>query len=199
MRPRRLDAVGLLARLLLGGVLLVAGWLKVTDLTGSVQSVVAYDLFPYAVSQLIGSVLPVSEIALGLLLLLGLFTRVSAVLGAGLMVVFVAGIASAWARGLSIDCGCFGTGGFVESDETAYLPEILRDLGLTVTGGWLAGRPHTLASLDTLLRRGPTPDAPTSCPPDDDQSGRAADRTDRRGPRLRGRGDRGDGLPGGAR
>lgn len=156
MRPRLLDAVGFLARLLLGGVLLVAGWLKITDLAGSVQSVVAYELFPYAVSQLVGSVLPVLEIALGILLLLGLFTRVSAALGAGLMLVFVAGISSAWARGLSIDCGCFGTGGFVDPDETAYLPEILRDLGLAVTGGWLAARPHTLASLDTLLRRGRT-------------------------------------------
>jgi uncharacterized membrane protein YphA (DoxX/SURF4 family) len=157
VRPRLLDLVGLLARLLLGGVLLVAGWLKITDLTGSVQSVVAYDLFPYAVSQLIGSTLPVLELALGLLLALGLFTRVSAALGAGLMLVFVAGIASAWARGRSIDCGCFGTGGFVQPDQTAYLPEILRDLGLAAAGGWLAARPHTLASLDSLLRRGRAP------------------------------------------
>lgn len=153
MRPRLLDTVGILARLLLGGVLLVAGWLKITDLTGSVQSVVAYELFAYAVSQFVGSVLPVLEIALGLLLLLGLFTRFSAVLGAALMLVFVAAIASAWARGLSIDCGCFGTGGFVDPDETAYLPEILRDLALASAGGWLAARPHTLGSLDSLLRR----------------------------------------------
>lgn len=156
MRPRLLDAVGLLARLLLGGVLLVAGWLKITDLTGSVQSVVAYDLLPYEVSRLVGATVPVLEIALGVVLLAGVFTRVAAVLGTALMLVFVAGIASAWARGLSIDCGCFGTGGFVDPDETAYLPEILRDLGLAVTGGWLAARPHTLASLDTLLRRGRT-------------------------------------------
>lgn len=35
------DLLRLLARLVLGGVMLVAGVLKVTDLTGSVQNVVA--------------------------------------------------------------------------------------------------------------------------------------------------------------
>lgn len=39
MRSRLLDAVGLAARLLLGSVLFVAGWLKLTDLTGSLRFV----------------------------------------------------------------------------------------------------------------------------------------------------------------
>src|SRR5690606_7432390 len=94
-REGTLDVVGLLARLALGGVLLAAGLLKIGDLTGSVQSVIAYELFPYEVSRFLGTVLPILEIALGVLLVLGLFTRVSALLGGLLMLVFVAGIVSA--------------------------------------------------------------------------------------------------------
>ncbi|GAA1156997.1 MauE/DoxX family redox-associated membrane protein [Ornithinicoccus hortensis] len=150
-RDRALGLVGLVARLLLGGVLLVAGWLKVRDLTGSAQSVVAYELFPYEISRMVGTMLPVLEIALGLLLILGLFTRVSAALGGLLMIVFIAGIVSAWARGLSIDCGCFGTGGPVTPGQEQYLPEILRDLGLAVAAGWLVVRPGTPWALDALL------------------------------------------------
>ena len=98
--------------------------------------------------------LPVVEIAVGLLLLTGLLTRASAAVGGLLMVVFIAGIASAWARGLSIDCGCFGTGGPVDPADTRYLSEILRDVGLLALAGWLVVRPRTPLSLDALLTKG---------------------------------------------
>lgn len=152
--PRWPDAVGLVARVLLGGVLLAAGLFKITDLTGSVQSVVAYQLFPYEVARLIGTTLPVAEIAAGVLLLAGLLTRSAAVVGAVLMVAFVAGIVSAWSRGLTIDCGCFGSGGPVDPEDTRYLSEILRDLGLLALAGWLVVRPRSPFSLDGHLSKG---------------------------------------------
>lgn len=146
--------VGLLARIVLGAVLVVAGWLKVVDITGSVQSVLAYELFSYEVARIVGIALPVVEIAVGLLLVAGLLTRASAAAGGLLMVVFIAGVASAWARGLTIDCGCFGTGGPVDPEDTRYLTEILRDVGLLVLAVWLVLRPRTPLSMDSLLTRG---------------------------------------------
>lgn len=168
-RTRWADVVGLIARLALGGVLLVAGALKVGDPTGSIQSVVAYRLFDYHIAELIGLMLPVVEIALGALLVVGLLTRWGGLAGAGLMLVFIAGIASAWARGLSIDCGCFGTGGPVDPAATAYLSEILRDVGLAAAGIWLTVRPRSLLSLDSLLfgRVRPVPDQSTNAEPPD--------------------------------
>ena len=150
-RERVLDVVGLICRLVLGGVLVSAGVLKLMDLTGSVQSVVAYELVGYDLAQVIGTMLPVVEVAVGLLLLLGLFTRPAAIVAILLMVVFIAGIASAWARGLSIDCGCFGTGGKVAEGQAAYLPEILRDIGLAAAGLFLTLRSYTPFSLDRLF------------------------------------------------
>ncbi|HEX5428049.1 MAG TPA: MauE/DoxX family redox-associated membrane protein, partial [Pedococcus sp.] len=61
------------------------------------------------------------------------------------------GIASAWARGLSIDCGCFGKGGTIAASQTQYPQEIARDVGLLACAVWLAVRPRSTLSLDGLL------------------------------------------------
>jgi len=57
---------------------------------------------------------------------------------------FIIGVTSAWARGLSIDCGCFGGGGAVASDQTRYGTELLRDGALLVVAAvlirWPASR-----------------------------------------------------------
>lgn len=151
-RDRVLDVVGLLARLVLGGVLIAAGLPKLLDVTGSIQNVIAYELVSYEVARLIGTVLPVVEIVLGVLLVVGAFTRASAALGGLLMIVFIAGIVSAWSRGLAIDCGCFGTGGPVDPEETTYLLDIVRDLLFLALAAWLVVRPRTLLALDTLMK-----------------------------------------------
>ncbi len=99
------------------------------------------------------SVLPYLEIALGLLLLVGLATRLTAVLSAVVLVAFIAGVISAAARGLSIDCGCFGGGGDVAAGQTAYVQEILRDLGFLALAGYLIIRPDTPLSVDRWVHR----------------------------------------------
>lgn len=79
------------------------------------------------------------EIGLGLLLLAGVGVRPTAVVSAALLVVFMAGVASAWARGLSIDCGCFGGGGAAQVGAADYLTELGRDLGFLALAGRLVG------------------------------------------------------------
>lgn len=148
---RRADLVGLLARLVLGVVLIWAGSVKVTRPALSAQAVRAFQILPYDFAGYVGYALPVLEILLGLLLVVGLFTRVSALAGGLMMLVFMIGIASAWARGLSIDCGCFGGGGAVAASETRYLLDILRDAGLVACAVWLVVRPLTAYSLDHRL------------------------------------------------
>jgi uncharacterized membrane protein YphA (DoxX/SURF4 family) len=133
--------VSLGARLLLGGVMLVAGALKVTDPETAAQAVRAYELLPDSLVQPVGWGLPFLEIAIGLLLIVGFGVRASAAAAGVFLVVFIAAVSSAWARGLSIDCGCFGGGGAVAPGQTKYLQEILRDVGLLVLAGWLWWRP----------------------------------------------------------
>jgi len=148
---RQLDLLGTVLRLVVGGVLLVAGALKVTNLAASAFAVRAYQLLPYDLAGYVGHALPVAEIAVGVLLVLGLFTRAGAIAAALLLLAFVIGIASAWARGLSIDCGCFGGGGTIEASRTAYPLELTRDVALLLAAAWLVVRPRTAYALDTRL------------------------------------------------
>ncbi|MEH0933640.1 DoxX family protein [Micromonospora psammae] len=151
-RPALRPWLGTAARLGLATVWLVAGATKVGDLAASGRAVVAYQVMPYDVATVIGAALPFVELALGVILLLGLATRLAAGVSAALLVVFVAGIASAWSRGLAIDCGCFGSGGQLAAGQSpSYLPEILRDLGFLALAGFLLSRPRTPFSVDGWL------------------------------------------------
>jgi uncharacterized membrane protein YphA (DoxX/SURF4 family) len=138
------DVIGTLARLGLAAVFLVSGVLKAVDPDATYVAVRAYDVLPKPAVALVAAVLPWLEIVLGLVLLAGVATRVAAAVGAALLLVFVAGVTQAWARGLSIDCGCFGGGGAVDPDRTTYGTELLRDAGFLVMAGWLIVRPRTL-------------------------------------------------------
>lgn len=144
--------VGLLARVLVGTIWVVAGVLKLPDPHENVRVVRAYDLLPERVVPLVGHGLPVLEILVGLCLLLGLLTRVAAAVSALLLVAFVIGVASAWTRGLSIECGCFGGGAGPAANARAKYPwEIARDMGLLLLSAWLVARPRTPWAIDNRL------------------------------------------------
>ena len=120
-------------RLILGGVLLVAGALKVTDPYSSATSVRAYQILPVDLANLLGFILPFAEVAIGIFLILGIWVRLNAIAGGALMIMFIIAIGQAWARGISLDCGCFGKGGLLDTDELPvwnYTLEIARDIVL---------------------------------------------------------------------
>lgn len=143
--------VGLVARLVVGGVWLWAGMLKVTEPEASVTAVRAYQLLSPSLAEVVGRVLPMLEIVLGACLVVGLLTRFAGGLSALLQLAFIVGIASVWARGISINCGCFGDGG-PDPDAISHYPwEIARDVGLLALSLFLAWRPRTPLAVDRLL------------------------------------------------
>jgi len=135
----------------LGAVALVAGLAKLSDLPESVRAVRAYQLLPEGLAVLTGNALPLVEVILGVLLVLGLFTRVSAAAFGLMLVAFCIGIGSAWARGLAIECGCFGGGGVIDPANTSYVLDLLRDVALITVAAVLVRRPHSRLSLDSAL------------------------------------------------
>jgi uncharacterized membrane protein YphA (DoxX/SURF4 family) len=146
--------IGLLARLILGGVLLVAGLLKYQHLGKSQMAVRAYELLPISFANFLGITLPFLEIAVGALLIIGAATRIAAAIAGLFMLAFLFGISQAWARGLSIDCGCFGGGGQVAPGTANYLPEILRDTALALLAIYLFRYPQSKFGLDRLNSTG---------------------------------------------
>ena len=138
----------LLSRLIVGGVLIVAGALKIGNLQKSAMSVRAYEMLPIWLANFFGYALPWVEIGIGALLILGVAVRIMGALGALIMLGFIIAIAQAWARGLSIDCGCFGGGGTIDPEDTKYLSTILRDIGFLALGVFLYFYPKGRFALD---------------------------------------------------
>ncbi|WP_075263698.1 MauE/DoxX family redox-associated membrane protein [Streptomyces sp. Tue 6075] len=143
----------MIARTALGVVWGWAGWAKVQEPQAALQAVRAYRILPEVLVGPVGYGLPALELAISALLLLGLRCRLAGVLSSALLAAFLAGVIQAQARGLSIDCGCFGGGGEVESADTQYLKEVLRDLVLLWPSVWLAFQPAVHCALDNLLDR----------------------------------------------
>ena len=150
-RQTAADWIGTAARVGLAVVWGWAGFAKVGDPEAAAQAVRAYRLLPEALVKPFGYGLPFLEMGLALLLLVGLGTRIAAVISGVLLLVYIGSIASVWARGISIDCGCFGGGGAVSASKTAYLQETCRDIGLLLVACWLIRRPRSRVSLDGLL------------------------------------------------
>ncbi|MCW2866450.1 MAG: DoxX family protein [Marmoricola sp.] len=148
---------GLLARLVVGGVWLWAGLLKISDPEASVTAVRGYQLLPASVAEVVGRSLPTVEVALGAVLVLGLLHRFAGALSALLQLAFIVGIASVWARGIAINCGCFGDGGPNPDAFGQYPWEIARDTGLLAASLLLVFLRRTAWSLDSLIAGDPHP------------------------------------------
>ncbi len=169
----------IISRLVLGGIFLIAGLTKLGDIHGFALSIDSYQVsmgLPVNVlvniENAMATVLPPLEIALGIWILVGLFTRGAAGIAGGLVVIFLIAMIQAMLRGFgnTIDCGCFATGpnanpvgsaiitmlgpiGTFLTTEKAGPIAIARDLLFLLMSVHLIFVP-TVFGLDNLRRRG---------------------------------------------
>ena len=141
--PLRHPVLLRLVQVAVGCVFLAAALGKIGDLTAFALQVHNYRLAPVWSEHLIAMTLPWVELLTGLALLLGLQARSGAVIALGLMLVFTAAVASAWARGLDFECGCFGkaVAGKIGAKKFA------ENAGLTLLAGLALIRPRGGSSL----------------------------------------------------
>lgn len=103
----------LLLRVLVGGVFVWSGIVKIAEPDSFIRSLMVYQLFPVAWSGvavgLIAGILPWIEVGAGAALLLGYKPRTAALILAGLLCVFSGVLLVTVTRGIDIACGCFGS------------------------------------------------------------------------------------------
>lgn len=148
--PRRIPAqrwpwCSTAARVVLAGVWVWAGIAKLRDPDAAARAVRAYDILPEGLVKPFAWGLPFVELALAVLLLLGIATRPAAWASAVLLLVFIGAAVSVSARDLQINCGCFG-GGQSSTGAAGYMRDLGRD-GLLLCLSLLvaAGAPSRLA------------------------------------------------------
>ena len=96
-------------RIGIGLVMLAAALGKIGDPAAFATQIHHFRLIPIGAENLIAIVLPWVELIAGLTLVLGVHARSGAWLSSAMMVVFTLAVGAAVARGLDIECGCFGT------------------------------------------------------------------------------------------
>lgn len=98
----------LVFRAVLGAVFLVSGLAKISDRERFLLALREFRLLPGMLESFLALYLPWLELVLGLCVLLGLLHRTAALMLAVLNALFIAAIGSVMARGIEVDCGCFG-------------------------------------------------------------------------------------------
>ena len=116
-------------RLVLGGLFVYAGAVKVLEPLDFAQNIRNYQLVGQSLSFVAAIVLPWLEILAGLALILGVWTRGAALVVTGLLVFFLVLTAVTMVRGLDVDCGCFGS-----LSRKSGWSVVLEDLGMLVLG-----------------------------------------------------------------
>ncbi len=122
-------------RLVLGGVFLYAGIVKLHSPESFAATLAAFRLLPAPFINPVALGLPPLEAAAGILLVTGFRLRLGAFSVLLLCAVFAAALFSALARGLDLDCGCFGHGAWSHSPG----PALARDL-LLAGMAWIVHR-----------------------------------------------------------
>jgi uncharacterized membrane protein YphA (DoxX/SURF4 family) len=137
-------------RIALGAVFIYAGVVKVADAPEFARDIQRYAIIPWPdVTVLLAVYLPWLEILSGAAVIVRRFHLGALAIIAGLMLVFTIALTSAWARGLDIECGCFGRS--KTSIRTNFPALLARDLGL------LAAACVILAAERRALRPLPVP------------------------------------------
>lgn len=113
---------------IIGAVFLYASYNKLFDQTGFAKSVYGYKFLPDFLINVTAIVVPSLEFIAGICLLFGLFRKGSSLIIIVLLSVFLIALVQAYARGLDIDCGCFGSNAVDKTTPADLLIRIIQDI-----------------------------------------------------------------------
>jgi len=144
-----LSYVFLLVRLFIGVLFIIAGLAKLDQPAFFAHSIEQFDIVSRPVLIVMTYTLPWLELICGVLLILGLFLRASAMLIGLMLLTFIIALLSAMARGIAGECGCLG---FFGSGRIGW-PLTLQDTALLITCAviYIFGDRHKLISIDSLI------------------------------------------------
>lgn len=125
MRAALSSMLLLLTRLLLGSALLYAGLVKIPVSGLFAQTVRAYEILPLLLVHPFAIVVPWVEVTCGLCLVVGFWTRSSALCVLMLLLCFGVALGVNFYRGADMSCGCFALNGAGGSLQAALVRDVL--------------------------------------------------------------------------
>jgi len=144
------DIVLAAARAVLAIVFIWACVHKILNPGDFALQIATYQILPLSLVNLQAIVLPWLELATGVLLIAGLWTRAAALVTCGMNVMFIVAIAMALAAELQLQCGCFSS---AEAGHEMSASLIVRDVALLLAGALLVVRRPDRFTLDSWIER----------------------------------------------
>jgi putative oxidoreductase len=108
MDSSRSNILWRIVALIIGGIFIYAGGMKIFDPAGFANDIDNYKILPWPLTVRLAFYLPWLEILCGLAVILGLLYRGGLLILTMLISIFIIASVIAKARGLDITCGCFG-------------------------------------------------------------------------------------------
>jgi len=119
------------ARVILGVVFIYASLDKIQHPGEFAQAIYNYRMVPNVVINVMAIVLPWLELICGILIIVGVLVRGSALLIGAMLAVFIIALSSALMRGLDISCGCFT----LEGGRSIAANTLVEDILLIICAG----------------------------------------------------------------
>jgi uncharacterized membrane protein YphA (DoxX/SURF4 family) len=113
-----------------------------------------FRIFPDLLERFFAVYIPWLELILGLCLLAGFLYRAAALLFALLISGFTVAILSVMARGIEIDCGCFGLlADYLHLPDAANSKAVIRNIVFLAMAHFIFYAKNTRFSLDEFMRQ----------------------------------------------
>lgn len=142
--------ISLLIRLTLGVVFIWAAWHKIIVPGEFALTVATYQMLPLSLINLQAIGLPWVEVLVGAALILGLWTRESALITIGMNIMFIVAIIVTLYRGDEIMCGCFAS---ADAGHQIGWDLVIRDFGLLLLGVYLVWIGPRIGSVDSAIAK----------------------------------------------
>jgi uncharacterized membrane protein YphA (DoxX/SURF4 family) len=132
-----LSIIVLLARLLIGGILIYASIDKIVN-PGEFAGVIDnYNIIPFGLENSMAIFLPWLEFTVGICLILGVFIDGASFLVIIMMMIFIIAITYAILSGYNIECGCG-----LKSGELVGIQKIIEDLTYLILAWMILKQPN---------------------------------------------------------
>jgi len=135
-----------IGRLLLGGVFLISGFMKVGDPLSFADRIHSFQILPDWTIHTVALGLPILEIMIGVSIFIARLRGPALMTSFLLLILFSAGFLQGLIRGLEINCGCFGGFTFLDSSPEISL---IRNMALIIISLWLY-REHFLNQISPI-------------------------------------------------
>jgi len=136
----------LIFRLVVGFIFLSFGASKIGIADQFAADIAKYAIMPEFSLNIIAMVLPWLEIVVGILLILGVRLRASAIFSILLLLTFIAFVGFAMMMGFDINCGCSST-----NPQKVGIPKLLENSGLMILSGVIFLFPNQKFTLEEFV------------------------------------------------